>query len=103
MKAQHALGLNLSWIRVTLVFLIDVGILVLAGRWPGDPKVADYAWWSGVAVAVLVALLALLTYRRVPVSTMWAAWVADQFTDPEEALHRGRGTAIDHHRRFGRE
>ncbi|UVO11612.1 type VII secretion protein EccE [Mycobacterium sp. SVM_VP21] len=103
MKAQHALGLNLSWMRVTVVFLIDVGILVLAGRWPGDPKVADYVWWSGVAVAVLVALIALLTYRRVPVSTMWAAWVADQFTDPEAALHRGRGTTIDHHRRFGRE
>ncbi|KLO25315.1 secretion protein EccC [Mycolicibacter heraklionensis] len=103
MKAQHALGLNLSWMRVTAVFLIDVGILVLAGRWPGDPKVADYVWWSGVAAAVLVALIALLTYRRVPISTMWAAWVADQFTNPEEALHRGRTAAVDHHRRFGRE
>jgi len=103
MKAQHALGLNLSWVRVTIVFLIDVGILVLAGRWPGDPTAADYVWWSGVAVAVLVALIALLTYRRVPISTMWSAWVADQFTDPEAALHGGRGTAIDHHRRFGRE
>lgn len=103
MKAQHALGLNLSWMRVTAVFLIGVGILVLAGRWPGDPKAADYVWWSGVAVVVLVALIALVTYRRVPISTMWAAWVADQFTDPEAALHRGRTAAVDHHRRFGRE
>lgn len=103
MKAQHALGLNLSWLRVTAVFLIDMGILVLAGRWPGDPQIADYVWWSGVAAAVLIALIALLTYRRVPISTMWAAWLADQFTDPDEALNRGRTAAVDHHRRFGRE
>jgi type VII secretion protein EccE len=103
MKAQHALGLNLSWTRVTTVFLIDVGILVLAGRWPGDEKFADYAWWSGVGVAVLVAIIALVTYRRVPVSTMWAAWVSDQFTDPVAALSRGRTPAVDHQRRFGRE
>ncbi|MGV0627425.1 type VII secretion protein EccE [Mycolicibacter minnesotensis] len=103
MKAQHALGLNLSWMRVTTVFLIDLGILILAGRWPGDPKVADYVWWSGVAVAVLVGIIALVTYRRVPLSTVCAAWVADQFTDPESALSRGRTPAIDHHRRFGRE
>lgn len=103
MKAQHALGLTLSWTRVTTVFLIDIGILVLAGRWPGDPKVADYVWWTGVGLAVLVALIALLTYRRMPVSTMWAAWLADQFADPEAALSRGRNPAVDHHRRFGRE
>lgn len=103
MKAQHALGLNLSWTRVTTVFLIDVGILVLAGRWPGDPQAADYVWWSGVGLAVLVALIALVTYRQVPISTMWAAWVSDQFADPESALSRGRTPAVDHHRRFGRE
>lgn len=103
MKAQHAIGLNLSWTRVTAVFLIDVGILVLAGRWPGDAKAATYAWWSGVGIAVLVALIALVTYRRVPISTMWAAWLGDQFTDPETALSRGRTRAVDHHRRFGRE
>lgn len=103
MKAQHALGLNLSWTRVTTVFLIDIGILVLAGRWPGDEQAADYAWWSGVGVAVLVALIALVTIRQVPISTIWAAWVADQFTDPETVLNRGRTPAVDHHRRFGRE
>lgn len=103
MKAQHALGLNLSWMRVTAVFLIDMGILVLAGRWPGDAQVADYVWWSGIGAAVLVALIALLTFHRVPVSSMWASWVADQFTDPEAALSRARGSSIDHHRRFGRE
>ncbi len=103
MKAQHALGLNLSWTRVTMVFLIDVGILVLAGRWPGDPQAAQYIWWTGVGIAVLVALIALVTYRRVPISTMWAAWIADQFADPEAALARGRTAAVDHRRRFGRE
>ncbi|BBX15073.1 MULTISPECIES: type VII secretion protein EccE [Mycobacteriaceae] len=103
MKAQHAVGLNLSWTRVTIVFLIDIGILVLAGRWPGDEQVAVYAWWSGVGVAVLVAIIALVTYRQVPISTMWAAWFADQFADTETALSRGRTPAVDHHRRFGRE
>lgn len=103
MKAQHALGLNLSWPRVTTVFLIDMGILVLAGRWPGNSQDAVYVWWAGVGVAVLVALIALLTYRRMPVSTIWAAWFADQFADPEEALSRGRTPAVDHHRKFGRE
>jgi len=103
MKAQHALGLNLSWARVTIVFLIDMGILVLAGRWPGNAQDAVYAWWAGVGVAVLVALIALLTYRRMPVSTIWAAWFADQFANPEEALQRGRTPAVDHHRKFGRE
>lgn len=103
MKAQHALGLNLSWTRVTMVFLVDMGILVLAGRWPGDPKAAVYVWWTGVGLAVLVALIALLTYRRMPISTMWAAWLADQIADPEVALSRGRTPAVDHHRRFGRE
>ena len=103
MKAQHALGLNLSWTRVTHVFLIDVGILVLAGRLPLDAQAAVYAWWSGVGVAVLVALIALVTYRQVPLSTMWAAWMGDQLADPEAALSRGRTPAVDHHRRFGRE
>jgi len=89
--------------RVTTVFLIDIGILVLAGRWPGDPQVAVYVWWSGVGVAVLVALIALLTYRRMPISAMWSAWLSDQVADPEAALSRGRTPAVDHHRRFGRE
>lgn len=103
MKAQHALGLNLSWARVTTVFLIDIGVLVLAGRLPLDAEVADYAWWSGVGIAVLVALIALVTYRRVPLSTMWGTWLADQFVDPEAALNRGRTPGVDHHRRYGRE
>lgn len=103
MKAQHSIGLNLSWIRITIVFLIDVGILVLASNWPGDAQVGEYLWWSGVALAVVVALIGLLTYRRVPVSTALGSWVADQFTDPLTALHRGRTDAVDHHRRFARE
>lgn len=103
MKAQHALGLNLSWMRVTTVFLIDIGVLDLAGRWPGDKQVATYVWWSGVGVAALVAIFALVTYRRVPISTMWAAWVRDLFADPETALAEGRTAAVDQHRRYGRE
>ncbi|HET9876400.1 MAG TPA: type VII secretion protein EccE, partial [Mycobacterium sp.] len=68
MKAQHAVGLDLSWARVTTVFLIDVAVLVLAGRWPGELRTATYVWWVGVGVAVLVAVTALVTYRRVPLT-----------------------------------
>lgn len=85
------------------MFLIDTGTLALAGRWPGDPQVATYVWWSGVGVAALGAIFTLVTYRRVPISTMWAAWVRDLFADPQTALDEGRTAAVDHHRRFGRD
>lgn len=101
MKAQHALGLNLSWTRVTPVFLLDIAILVLAGRWPGDTPAARYAWWSGVGIAALITIITLVTYRRVPLSTMSGAWLADQFADPEKALSRGRTQAVNHQRRYG--
>lgn len=103
MKAQHALGLDLSRIRVTVVFLIDIAILVLAGRWPGDAQTARYVWWSGVGLAVLVAFFALVTYRRVPLTTVLVASVLGQFADPKTILTEGRTPAVDHHRRYGRE
>ena len=101
MKAQHALGLNLSWMRVTPVFLIDIAILVLAGRWPGDTPAARYAWWSGVGFAALITIITLVTCRRVPLSTVCGAWLADQFAHPEKALSLGRTRAVNHQRRYG--
>ena len=96
-------GLNLSWRRASLVFLIDVGVLALAGRWPGDPEYADYAWWSGVGVATAITIVALVTYRGVPLARLPATAIRDLFTSPTWALDRGRTDPVDHHRRYGRE
>ncbi len=103
MKAQHALGLNLSWSRVVMVFLIDVTVLVSASHWPGDPRQASYVWWTGVGVAVLVTIVALVAYHRVPLTSALAARVLDRFADPEKMLARGRTPAVDHRRRYGRD
>lgn len=103
MKAQHMFGLNLSWRRVTVVFLIDVAVLVLAGRWPGDPPGASYAWWAGVGVAVLVAVLALVTCRRIPLTGVLSALVVNPFANPQAVLTEGCTPAVDHQRRYGRE
>lgn len=102
MKAQRSVGLNLSWTRVTLVFLIVVGLLVIGSHWPGSAQTALYAWWTSVGIAALVAIIALVTLRRVPLSTVLAAWVSDQFADPKTLLAEGRTRATDHQRRYGR-
>jgi type VII secretion protein EccE len=103
MKAQRTFGLDPSWPRVTTVFLIDVAVLALASHWPGESRIATYAWWSGVGVAVLVTGTALTTYRRVPLTSALAARVLDRFADPEAFLTEGSTRAVDHHRRYGRE
>lgn len=108
MKAQCRLGLALSWARITLVFLIDVALLVLASRLPGAPQ--PVAWWVGVAVAALVTIAALLTYRGITVASALARWVWDWSGDlwdlsPDRVvtLSPGCTPAIDHRRRFGRD
>lgn len=103
MKAQRAFGLSLSWLRVVTVFLIDVAVLVLASHWPGNPRQAGYAWWSGVGIAALLTLIALVTYRRVPLASVLGARLRDRSTDPDALLAEGAGQAIDHRRRYGRE
>lgn len=103
MKAQRRFGLKLSWPRLTMVFLIDVAVLVLASNWPGRPQDAIYAWWSGVGIAAVIAIVALVAVWRTPLTTMVAARVLDRFTDPEAKLAAGRTPPIDHRRRFGRD
>lgn len=102
MKAQRAVGLSLSWLRVTAVFLIDVAVLALAGHWPGDPRAASYVWWSGVGIAVLTTITALVTYGRVALVSALGARVLDRFADPETMLTAGCTSGIDDHRRYGR-
>lgn len=102
MKAQRRLGLDLSWPRITGVFVIDVAVLALVSNVPESWQTQHIAWWVGVAVAVVVALVTLVTYRRVPLASALAGRVLGRFTDPELMLEAGRTPAIDQQRRFGR-
>ena len=55
MKAQREYGLNLSWARVTTVFLIDVALLVIASHLPDAWQAGrNVAFWVGVGLAVVV-------------------------------------------------
>jgi type VII secretion protein EccE len=108
MKAQRQLGLALSWPWITSAFLFDVGVLVLASHLPGAPQTV--AWWVGVAVAAVVTIAVVLTYRGITVGEYLAGWVwdvaADMWNsspDPEATLSPRRMSVIDHRRRFGRE
>jgi type VII secretion protein EccE len=101
MKAQRPFGLALSWARLTVVFLIDVALLVLASHWPDAWQTDDIAWWVGVGVAVVATAAAMLTYRGITVVSALAAWVWDRSADPESVLAAGCTPAVDHRRRFG--
>ncbi|MFV0494518.1 type VII secretion protein EccE [Mycobacterium sp.] len=104
MKAQHRFGLSLSWPRLTTVFVVDVVTLVLAGHapdsWQGENRVA---WWVGVGIASLIALLSLVTYRGITVVSALIAWLQDWSTNPGTALGAGCTPATDFTRRFGRD
>lgn len=100
MKAQHSFGLNLSWLRVTTVFLIDLAILRLAGHWPTELGSPARAWWPGVGVAVVVTAAALITHRRVPLTSIVLARVLDRFANPATFLNEGCTPGFDHRRRY---
>jgi type VII secretion protein EccE len=108
MKAQRRLGLDLSWSRITWAFLLDVTVLVLANHLP-VPANPTVAWWVGVAVAAVVTIALILTYRGITVASALATWVWDVSADVWESspdsvakLSPGCTPAIDHRRRFGR-
>jgi hypothetical protein len=87
MKAQRRLGLARSWPWITSAFLIYVAVLVLTGHFPHAPQTV--AWWVGVAVAAVVTIAAVLTYRGITVASALAARVLDRFVDLELATGRG--------------
>ncbi|MGO9033119.1 type VII secretion protein EccE [Mycobacterium sp.] len=101
MKAQREYGLALSWPRVTVVFLIDVALLVIASHLP-DVWPRGAAFWVGVGLAVLVTIVALVTNGGVPIASAPVARVRNWYADPE-ALTVGCTAAIDHRRRFSHE
>jgi type VII secretion protein EccE len=109
MKAQRRLGLAFSWPWITSAFLADVAVLVLASHFPRvSPTVA---WWSGVAVAVIVTIAMVLTYRGITVGSALASWLwgwsapetFDSSADSEATLSPGCTPAIDHRRSFSRD
>ncbi|MCW2660299.1 MAG: Type secretion protein EccE [Mycobacterium sp.] len=109
MKAQRRLGLDLSWPRITSAFLLDVAVLVLASHLPGARHTV--AWWYGVAVAAVVTIAVVPTYRGITVASALSRWVLDWSApemfgaspDPEAKPSPGCTPAIDHRRRFGRD
>jgi len=103
MRAQHSLGLNLAWLRVTTVFLIDIGILWVAGHWPAQLGTAERAWWPAVGVAAVLTTAALITHRRVPLTAIVLARLFDRFANPAAFLTEGRTPGFDHRRRYSRE
>ncbi len=102
MKAQREYGLALSWPRVTVVFLIDVALLVIASHCPASWQAGHAAFWVGVGLAALVTIVALVTNGGVPIASAPIARVRNWYADPE-ALTVGCTPAIDHRRRFSRE
>ena len=100
MKAQRPLGLALSWPRLLAVFLADVGILALVSNWPEVWR-RDIAWWTGVGIAVVVAIAALLTYRGVPVGKLIGSWMGNFFTKAEPKLAARLTPTVDHRHRYG--
>jgi type VII secretion protein EccE len=102
MKAQFPFGLAVSWPRITTVFLIDVALLAIASHCPDAWQAGHAAFWVGVALAALVTVGALLTYRGIPLAAAPFARVRNWYADPE-ALTVGCTTPIDHRRRFSRD
>ena len=109
MKAQRRLGLALSWRWITPAFLTDVAVLVLASHFPRVPQTV--AWWVGVAVAAVVTIAMVLTYRGITFASALASWLwgwsapetFDSSPDVEATLSPGCTPAVDHRRRFGRD
>jgi type VII secretion protein EccE len=103
MKAQRRFGLCFSWPRITAALLIDLAVLATAGRCPQTWDPHAVAWPVGVGIAVLVAILAVLTYRGIGLPPALAEWVWDWFADSVGKLTAGCTPPIDHQRRFSRD
>ena len=102
MKAQREYGLDLSWSRVTVVFLIDVALLVIASHLPDSWQVGHAPFWVAVVLATLVTIAGLLTNGGVPIASAPIARIRNWYADPER-LTVGCTPAIDHRRRFSRD
>ncbi len=101
MKAQRRFGLDLSWSRLTPIFVIDVAVLLVVTRcWPDAWQRTVPAWWVGAAVAVVATLAGIITYRGITLASGVTAWLWDRSADPEASLFAGCTPVVDHQRRF---
>ena len=103
MKEQSRFGITLSWARITSVFLIDIAVLAVASHWPQAWDANHIAFWVGVALAVAVTIVGLVTHRRNTLASALGARVLDRFADPQATLTAGRTPAVNHQRRYGRD
>jgi type VII secretion protein EccE len=102
MKAQSPFALSLPWRRTTAVFVIDVAVLALASHSPDAWQQNHIAWWVGVALAALITIATLVTYRGVPLALMPVLRVRNWYANPKK-LVEACTQPIDHQRRFGRD
>lgn len=102
MKAQSLLGLKLRWLQISTVFVIDVAVLALASNSPDSWQQDHIAWWVGVGVAVLIAILGLVTYRGITLGLIPFAAARNWYAHPK-ALVAACTQPIEHRRRFGRD
>lgn len=103
MKAQRRFGVNRSWLGIVTVFLVDVWVLALASNWPPGWDAHHIAWWVGVAVAAVLAILTLITVRGISPLAAAGGWLRNRSGDPLAALMKPCTPAIDHRRKFGRD
>ncbi len=102
MTAPGGIGISFTWPRVTAALLIVVAVLAVATNWPGDPQAVRIAEWVGAAVAALLAIAGLVTYRQLPLAALAGAWLRNlrgaggRWPDPD------RITVLDHRHRYGR-
>ena len=67
MRAQLPVGIVASWPRWAIAF-----VAVMAVLWAGTWFVGTAAMWSAITVAVVLASLIVLTWRRLPLASVTA-------------------------------
>nr|BBX76883.1 type VII secretion protein EccE [Mycobacterium florentinum] len=84
--------------------MVIVGILLIASHcpdsWQGEHHIA---WWVGVGISAIIALLSLVTHHGLTVTSGLAGWLWDWSADPGTTLAAGCTPALDYQRRFGRD
>lgn len=108
MRPQRDFGLDLSWGRLTTVFLIAVAILALFSHVPDELqikvdtfRIVAHPRWAGVVIVAMVAVAGLVTYRAAPLASALPGRLLDRFVNPESKLTQARDPAADHCRRYG--
>ena len=70
MRAQLPVGVVASWPRWAIAFVAVMAVL-WAGTWFAGPA----AMWSAITVAAVLAALIVLTWRRLPLTSVTAGRV----------------------------